>query len=71
MNSAPIDIQFERGMRILARFIARKIILEGSVGNSKNGNAKEISPFPVGLLTVRNENTDLKLEGTKIEGDFE
>ncbi len=66
-----MDVQIEKGMRILARFIASKIILEGSIGNSKNGNAKEISPFPVGLLTVRNENTDLKLEGIKIEGDFE
>lgn len=66
-----MDVQFEKGMRILARFIARKIILENSIGNSKNGNAKKISPFPVGLPTVRNENTDLKLEGTKIKGDFE
>lgn len=59
-----MDVQFEKGMRILARLIARRITVEGSI-NSKNRDTKEISSFRAGLLTVRNENTDLKLKGTK------
>ena len=64
-----MDVQFEKGMRILARLIARRITVEGSIGNSKNGDAKEIPPFQAGLLTVKIENTDLKLKETKIKVD--
>ncbi len=52
---------------MLAKLIASRIIAEGLISNSKNADVKEISLFPIGLLTAKDENADQELKEQKLK----